>query len=168
MIKHGIYQKIFVLFTWKRLSSVNSLGSVIKVNLYSLNLPKEMKSEDMREREQAIKDLRFKLEDILGIDFRVKPYWYDYGSLLDAVKIEKFTIGLILQIIVVVSIFNVFPLLPFSMKKKREKSSFSGSWYELHGKVVGKLDDFSVGFLLFVLTVFVEMFRLPTPVSFQF
>ncbi|MCR9205204.1 MAG: hypothetical protein NXH75_11535 [Halobacteriovoraceae bacterium] len=118
IIDHGIYQKDlrFVYMDRKDLSQMLGVGE--KVNMVALNLPPEKQKWEMEKREQEIKDLRYKLEDVLGIDFRVKPYWYDYGSLLEAVEIEKYTIGIILQIIVVISIFNVLSFVTFLNEKK--------------------------------------------------
>lgn len=117
-VQHGIYQKDlrFVYMNKEELSLM--LGVENKVNMIALNLPENIQKLEMPLREQAIKDMRYRLEDILGIDFRVKPYWYDYGSLLKAVDIEKYTIGLILQIIVVISIFNVLSFVTFLNEKK--------------------------------------------------
>lgn len=118
VVNHGIYQKDlrFVYIDKNALSQM--LGVENKINMVSLNLAPGQQNLPMDKKEKVIKDLRYQLEDILGIDFRVKPFWYDYGSLLEAVEIEKYTIGLILQIIVVISIFNVLSFVTFLNEKK--------------------------------------------------
>ncbi len=109
IITHGIYEKDlrFVYMDREELAQILGVGS--KVNVYAVNL-KERNQKDVT---TIIENYRFELEDKLGIDFRVKPYWYDYGSLLEAVEIQKLTIGLVLQVIVVVSIFNVLSFITF-------------------------------------------------------
>jgi ABC-type lipoprotein release transport system permease subunit len=118
IIDHGLYQKDlrFAYMRIKELSEMLGVGD--RVNMIAVNLPGKYAKADPKRLEEIINDYRFKLEDILGIDFRVKPYWYDFSSLLEAVEIEKFTIGLILQIIVVISIFNVLSFITFLNEKK--------------------------------------------------
>lgn len=48
--------------------------------------------------------------DLMGT-MRVRPFYADFASLIEAVKIEKVTISLILQIIVAVSVFNLMALV---------------------------------------------------------
>ena len=48
--------------------------------------------------------------DLMG-SMRVRPYYFEFSSLIEAVKIEKATISLILQIIVAVSVFNLMALV---------------------------------------------------------
>jgi ABC-type lipoprotein release transport system permease subunit len=118
VIDHGIYQKDLRYVYMEKTDLSKMLGVGERVNLYSFNLPKSLEPEDESLRPAAIDSLRFKIEDILGIDFRVKPYWYDFSSLLEAVEIEKLTIGLILQVIVVISIFNVLSFVTFLNERK--------------------------------------------------
>ena len=118
---HGIYQKD-LRFVYMNLAELSlMLGVDHKVNVYAVNV-----NEDQRNAENftdIIEDYRFQVEDMLGIDYRVKPFWYDFGSLLEAVEIQKITIGLILQVIVVVSIFNVLAFITF-LDEKRSREIF--------------------------------------------
>ena len=109
VIKHGIYEKDlrFVYMDREELAQILGVGK--KVNVYAVNL----KNRNQENVTDIIENYRFELEDKLGLDYRVKPYWYDYGSLLEAVEIQKLTIGLVLQVIVVVSIFNVLSFITF-------------------------------------------------------
>ncbi len=118
IIHHGIYEKDLRFAYMRRTDLAGVLGVNDKINMVALNLPAKYDDATLEKREDIIGDYLFKLEDILGIDFRVKPYWYDFSSLLEAVEIEKFTIGLILQIIVVISIFNVLSFITFLNEKK--------------------------------------------------
>jgi len=118
VVDHGIYQKDLRYVYMNRSELAQMLGVGSKVNLYAFNLPKEREPTNKEQRPAAIDRLRFEVEDTLGIDFRVKPYWYDFSSLLEAVEIEKLTIGLILQVIVVISIFNVLSFVTFLNERK--------------------------------------------------
>ena len=118
VVKHGIYEKDLRTVYLRKKDFGEMLGVEGRVNMVSLNLPEKYQSLTMKKREILISDLRYQLEDFLGIDFRVKPFWYDYGALLEAVKIEKYTIGITLQIIVIISIFNVLSFVTFLNEKK--------------------------------------------------
>lgn len=54
----------------------------------------------------------------LGPDFRVVPFWSGFSSLLEAIEIEKKTIVLVLQVVVVVSIFNLIALFYYLLNKR--------------------------------------------------
>lgn len=58
------------------------------------------------------------LLDKLGPIFHVKSYWQEYSPLLQAAKIEKFMISMILQLIVIISMFNVLAFIIFINEKK--------------------------------------------------
>ncbi len=57
----------------------------------------------------------------LDSSFYFRPYWSEFATLLEAVEIEKFSIGLILQIIVIVSIFNVIAIIFFLNERKSQE-----------------------------------------------
>ena len=52
--------------------------------------------------------------------FIVEPYWKEFDVLLQAVGVEKFSITLILQLIVVVAVFNVLAFIFFITEKKNQ------------------------------------------------
>jgi ABC-type lipoprotein release transport system permease subunit len=54
----------------------------------------------------------------LGYEFLVQTFWDKYSGLLEAVRVEEFYIISILQVIVLVSIFNIVALLFFISEKK--------------------------------------------------
>ncbi|MCF8058710.1 MAG: ABC transporter permease [Bacteriovoracaceae bacterium] len=118
IVDHGIYQKDLRFAYLKKSELSQMLGVGDKVNMVAVNVADNLKEGASEKFESIINEKRFILEDILGIDFRVKPFWYDFSSLLEAVEIEKFTIGLILQIIVIISIFNVLSFVTFLNEKK--------------------------------------------------
>jgi ABC-type lipoprotein release transport system permease subunit len=62
-----------------------------------------------------------KLRELLGHSFYFKPYWKEFSSLLEAVRIEKVMISLILQLVVVISVFNILAMIIFINEKKSKE-----------------------------------------------
>src|SRR5690606_23057464 len=56
--------------------------------------------------------------------YLVKPFWSEYDYLLEAVKYEKASISLILQLIVVVAVFNIIAFVIYIMEKKSQDFFF--------------------------------------------
>ncbi len=159
IVNHGIYEKDLRFVYMDRTQLAHILGVKGKVNVYAVNL-KDHKQEDIT---KVIENYRFELEDKLGIDYRVKPYWYDYGSLLEAVEIQKLTIGLVLQVIVVVSIFNVLSFITF-LDDRRSQQIFLFQALGMGPRDIRKA-WYSIITLLWLLScafsqVFVEIFDL--------
>ncbi len=117
IISHDIYQKDLRFAYMDRGELSSMLGTKDKINLVALNVS----DDPMQRTEQNIQDMSYQLEDFLGIDYRIKPYWVDFSSMLEAVEIEKITISLILQIIVIISIFNVLSFVTFLNEKKSQE-----------------------------------------------
>ena len=115
VVTHGIYEKDlrFIYMNKNQLSELLQLEG--KVNVVAFKVNSNFKDISVDEH---IEMVQFRLEEIFGDSFRLIPYWYEYGHLLEAVKIQKVTIALILQIIVVVSIFNVLVFVTFLNAKK--------------------------------------------------
>ena len=113
IVKHRIYQKDLrlVYVDLKELAEVLDTGN--KVNVVALNTPPNT----------TVENFIFKLEEALDFGHLIRPYWHDFQTLLDAVEIEKLTIGLILQIIVIISIFNVLAFIVF-LNEKRSRELF--------------------------------------------
>ena len=63
------------------------------------------------------------LHQSLGPSFHAVPFWNEFSILLQAVQVEKFMIALILQIIVVIAIFNVLAYVIF-LNERRAKETF--------------------------------------------
>ncbi len=53
--------------------------------------------------------------------FQVEPYWAEYRTLIKAVEVEKTSISLVLQVIVIVAIFNVIAFIIFISEKKAQE-----------------------------------------------
>ena len=121
VIKHGIYQKDLrcVYLKRKNLSELLGLGS--KVNL--LILATEPTYPPLQSLDPILKDQQHLLTQ-LGSQYVVKPFWHEYDFLIKAVKVEKFSISLILQLIVVVAVFNIIAFVIYIMEKKAQDFFF--------------------------------------------
>jgi ABC-type lipoprotein release transport system permease subunit len=121
VVDHGIYQKDlrFIYLSRSVLSEVLELKQ--KVNLVILATEKSPQSPDSLE---VVSEKQKKLSSQLGSEFLVKPFWDEYDFLIEAVKVEKVSISLILQLIVVVAIFNIVAFVIYIMEKKAQDFFF--------------------------------------------
>jgi len=121
IIQHGIYQKDLRFVYINRSDISVALGTGHKINLLILGTePPQtpLKSLDILSLKQR------KLKNELGSEFIVKPFWNEYDFLIEAVKVEKFSISLILQLIVVVAVFNIIAFVIYIMEKKAQDFFF--------------------------------------------
>ena len=120
-IKHGIYQKDLRLAYVLRddLGIILNIGNKINVGLISLFDPTEP-INDLSVVSDNIQDLR----DELDASYILKPFWAEYNYLIEAVKVEKFSISLVLQLIVVVAVFNILAFVIYIMEKKSQEFFF--------------------------------------------
>ena len=114
IIHHGVYLKdLRLMYTQEELlHQFITIGK--KYNILGLDLTEmnpQMKLED------KVFFLNQKLEGI----GEVRPYWSEYEGLLEAVEIEKVSIGVILQIIVVVALFNLVAFFMFLADRKSKE-----------------------------------------------
>jgi ABC-type lipoprotein release transport system permease subunit len=118
IVKHGIYEKDlrFVYALKGEVADVVESKDYINQLLISLYPPLE---KDISL--DHIRDVQTELQGELPKNYHVRPFWHEFSSLLQAVKVEKFSIGLILQLIVVVAVFNIAAFVIYlSEKKARE------------------------------------------------
>jgi ABC-type lipoprotein release transport system permease subunit len=120
-IKHGIYQKDlrFVYLNRSDLSEVLELGEKINLVIIAtepVNIPLSSLDPIIEDQSQ----LRTRFES----DYLVRPFWNEYDFLIEAVKVEKFSISLILQLIVVVAVFNIIAFVIYIMEKKAQDFFF--------------------------------------------
>lgn len=121
VVEHGIYQKDlrFVYLDRKDLSEILELGNRINlVILATEEVNKPLQTLDTISEDRAI------LRGELNSDFLVRPFWDEYDFLIEAVKVEKFSISLILQLIVVVAVFNIIAFVIYIMEKKAQDFFF--------------------------------------------
>jgi ABC-type lipoprotein release transport system permease subunit len=140
VVNHGVYQRDArqVYLPLDEVQKVLELKD--KVNSVAISFNKgEMLDQD---EEALFKYKMTALSDLLPSEFYLRPYWKDFSSLIEAVKVEKVMISIILQLVVVISIFNVLAFIIF-MNEKKAKELFlfkalglsqrelSRIWYQL-------------------------------------
>jgi ABC-type lipoprotein release transport system permease subunit len=121
IVSHGIYQKDlrFVYLHRNDLSEFLGVGPRINLLIVSTQDPAiPLESLD------TVKAAQEKLRMELTSDYFVKPFWSEYSFLIEAVKVEKFSISLILQLIVVVAVFNILAFVIYIMEKKAQDFFF--------------------------------------------
>ncbi len=118
IVKHGIYEKDLRFIYANKLDIGEILGSGPRINQLLISLyPPTTKDISL----DHIRDVQTELQHELPKNFTVRPFWYEFSSLLQAVKVEKFSIGMILQLIVIVAVFNIAAFVIYlSEKKARE------------------------------------------------
>ena len=121
IIRHGIYQKDlrFVYMEKNLLAEILGVGersNVVLAGFFNPLVPLNS-LEDVREKTQLLKTS-------LSDNYRTKPFWDEYDFLIEAVKVEKLSISLILQLIVVVAIFNILAFVIYVMEKKSQEFFF--------------------------------------------
>ncbi len=162
IINHGIYQKDSRL-VYVRLDEIQRILELKnRVNMISFNIPKNPDSnerDDLKLIENSIVNLR----QHFGYDFYFKPYWRELTSLIEAVKVEKFMISMILQMVVIISIFNILAFIIFINEKKSKelflfkalglsKKAMSDLWMKLVLSIWGLSCLISI--------IFVQIFKL--------
>ena len=110
IITHGIYKKDLRM-AYLEVEQIQHILGVEGHNTVSLILPESMEMEQFR----------WELESLLGYPFSTLPFWHGFSSLIKAVKVEKFMIALILQLIVIISVVNVIALIIFLNERKSKE-----------------------------------------------
>lgn len=118
IVEHGVYQKDLrtVYVHLKQVQDIIGVGD--KINLLVLNTTKAAPGIDEHKHiENVIRYLKGQLEG----DFIIRPYWREFSSLIEAAQAEKFMISIILQLIVVISVFNVLAFIYFINETKSKE-----------------------------------------------
>jgi ABC-type lipoprotein release transport system permease subunit len=121
LIKHGIYQKDLrlVYLLRKDLAQVLDVYEFINLLILTTQDPaKPLESLDIIKKDQQ------KLRSQLSQEYYVRPFWSEYSFLIEAVKVEKLSISLILQLIVIVAVFNIMAFVIYIMEKKAQDFFF--------------------------------------------
>jgi ABC-type lipoprotein release transport system permease subunit len=176
IINHGVYQKDsrIVYLRLNRLQQILSLRD--NINMVSFNLPGADGRNDLERIENALPGLR----ETFGNDFYFKPYWREFSSLIEAVKVEKYMISLILQMVVVISIFNILAFIIFINEKKAKelflfkalglsKKAMSDLWLQLVLLIWALSCLLSLGFVQIFkfLLLHLELFELPSEIYYM-
>lgn len=160
IVSHGVFQKD-ARMVYIRLDEIQAIQRLSnRVNMIAFNVARNPKNagDDLKDIEEKLTDLRLRFEP----DFYFKPYWREFASLIEAVKTEKFMISLILQLIVVISVFNVLAFIYF-INEKKSKELFLFKALGMSKKSMNNL-WIQLVFLLWVAScvlaaVFVQLFR---------
>lgn len=121
LIKHGIYQKDLRLVYLPRMDLAQVLDVRDFINL--LIITTQNPSLPLESLEIVQKDQQT-LRAELSPDYFVRPFWSEYSFLIEAVKVEKLSISMILQLIVVVAVFNIMAFVIYIMEKKAQDFFF--------------------------------------------
>lgn len=113
IVNHGIYEKDmrFVYTDAKYLREV-LVVKASTANRVLIKIPNE-KVDDLDQ-------IAAKLNASFPPGYVIEPYWKEFETLLKAVDVEKFSITLILQLIVIVAVFNVIAFIIFINEKKSQ------------------------------------------------
>lgn len=144
LVDHGIYPKNMRLLYMDLIELQSILGIEDEVNMVSLNIPSSRKYDFSKNPDlytEKVEDTIDQLRESLGYKYSVQAFWNEFSTLLSAVKHEKFMIGMILQLIVVISIFNIVAFIIFvNEKRSRElflfkalglsQAKMSSAWYK--------------------------------------
>lgn len=160
-VNHGVYQKDSRLVYLNINEVQKNLDLDHRINSLVLKIdPSEFKNMDS---DTVFKRKMDALKMDLPDDFFVRPFWRDFSSLLEAVKVEKTMIALILQLIVVISIFNVLAFIIF-VNEKKSKEIFLFKALGMSQKMIAQL-WFKIVIIIWGLScvisvVFVYIFKL--------
>ena len=120
IVKHGVYEKDFRQVYVDKNSLAKMLGWGSKVNVANLKIDKSL-NKISKEYIEKIKRVSREFSLVTGNDFKATPFWYDFSGIIEAVKYEKGIISLVLQIVVIVSIFNVLAFVIFINERKSQE-----------------------------------------------
>ena len=114
IVSHGVYRKDMRVIYLLREGLSRFVNTKNKVNTVLIRLDPEIENKE-------ITKVQRNLEQKLTFGFRVKPYWKDFKTLLEAVQVEKFSITTILQLIIVIALFNIVAFINFNTIKKSQE-----------------------------------------------
>ncbi len=112
VVTHGIYPKDLRLAYVKKEEVEKIFNVKNKNNLVILKRPKDSTDDN---------NFIEKFQAIFSNDFVIRASWQEYAHLIEAAKVEKIILTLILQIIVVVAVFNVNAFIVFLNEKKAKE-----------------------------------------------
>lgn len=167
-VEHGVYEKdmrFVYLSREKLLSTLNYSPDTANMALIKVN--------GLRKVDQ-LKAIAFDLQTKLPEKYRVETFWDEFKVLLDAVEIEKMSITLVLQMIVVVAIFNIIAFIIFISEKKSQElfllralglnlKTLVTFWYQLLLSVwlISSLISIALTYVFNILLTSLPIFKLP-------
>lgn len=104
ILTHGLYEKDSRLVYVPRQLLDEVLELYGKANLTLLKFRPDHSIEE-------IEDQVLQLRQELDSDWLLRTSWYEFGGILEAVEVEKKSIAIVLQLIVLVAVFNIAAFL---------------------------------------------------------
>ena len=128
ILTHGLYQKDerIIYMKKKALDSIlelNGMVNVVSGNLPSINFLEKDGPTKKVVTEESMFAFFEKARGFIPNSFYLRPYWDEYAPLLEAVKHDKLIISVILQLVVIVSIFNMVAFI-FYVNEKKSREIF--------------------------------------------
>jgi ABC-type lipoprotein release transport system permease subunit len=115
VVDHGVFEKDMRYLYIDRKELLRTLNYADETtNLVLVKLKQSLSMEEL-------KKLAIGMQSQLPLEFKVQTFWDDFKTLLEAVEVEKFSITIILQLIVVVAIFNIVAFVIFISEKKSQE-----------------------------------------------
>lgn len=157
IVNHGVYQKDLriVYFNKEDLQQLIDVGT--KVNQLVFNIPGSHSNTDY------ILSYLPLLKNQFSEEYMFKPFWKEFGSLIEAVHVEKILIGLVLQVVVIISIFNILAFIMY-VNEKRARDFFLVSALGLPRTELAKVWYLAVFALwlagCFLSIIFVQIFKI--------
>jgi ABC-type lipoprotein release transport system permease subunit len=111
IIRHGVYEKDSRMVYLHHLDVEKLLDLQGKANLSLLKVFPPMTIENYIDQ----------IQEKYGDHFSLKPYWQEFTSLLEAVFVEKVSISIILQLIVLIAIFNIAAMTMYFSEKRAQE-----------------------------------------------
>ncbi|MCB9091268.1 MAG: ABC transporter permease [Halobacteriovoraceae bacterium] len=110
----GIYRKDMRIVYMHREGLRKFANTDDRVNSILLKLDGTKTNDDIEKvRSELARDLPF--------GYKIKAYWNEFQSLFEAVQVEKFSITVILQLIIVIALFNIVAFVNFNTTKKSQE-----------------------------------------------
>lgn len=178
IVEHGIHQKDLRTVYLNKSELSKWMDFKGKVNIVSLKLDTPISfGKDPSTYSREIQEKFERLRDILGEEYIVRPFWQDFKYLIEAVEAEKTMIALILQLVVVISIFNVVAFIIFINERKAKEifllralglgiKDLSRAWYGVTILlwIFSCLGAFSLVFVYQLALAYLPFFKLPPEV----
>lgn len=135
-VEHGVYEKDMRYVYLDRMTLLDTLNYTDDTTNMALIKARPYKSFE------ELKAVAFDLQSKLPEKYKIQTFWDEFKTLLDAVEVEKFSITLVLQMIVVIAIFNIIAFIIYITERKSQElfllralglnlKSLVSFWYQL-------------------------------------
>ena len=117
IVDHKIYKKNLRLVYVDLAHLQSLLGTNQRVNMIAINKFNPTDPDLVTK----VEDLKTNLSNHLDPLMVIRPFWQEFSFLFEAVAVEKLVITLILQLIVIIAIFNVVSFVAFLSEQKAKE-----------------------------------------------